>query len=84
MAEAEQETLEDAMTTNQERHYMDVAADCKVSSKALQQVLEDIELESRTEGEAGTPGGSNTFELLQSSSIHRLGLGVHDLTLFVS
>ena len=84
IAEAEQETLEDAMTTNQQRHFMNVAADCKVSNQTLQNVLDDIEVQSQTDIVTAAPGGSNTFELLQSSNIHRLGLGIHDLTLFVS
>lgn len=82
MAVAEQETLEDDMSTNQERHYMNVAAECKVSNQTLQHFLEDIELTSQPNGvPEAAAGDSNAFELLPYSSIHRLGLGVHDLTL---
>ena len=85
MAETEQETPEHAMTANQERQFTSVAAECKVSNQTLLSVLEDIELESWAQGDTapGASNGSNAFELLPSSSIHRLGLGVHDLTMFV-
>ncbi len=80
MAEAEQETLEEAMTTNQERHYMNVAAECKVSNQTLQHFLEDIETKSKIgDNTAVSRGGA--FELLPSASIYRLGLGFSDLTL---
>ena len=72
MAEAEQETLEDAMTTNQDRHYMNAAAECTVSSQTLQAFLDNIELDTNTDN------GDNSrtaVELLPSAGIHRLGLG---------
>lgn len=81
MALAEQETLEDDMTTSQERHYMNVAAECKVSHQALQHVLEDIELTTQPNHVPAVPASANIFELLPHSGIHRLGLGVHDLSL---
>ena len=81
MAMAEQETLEDDMSTNQERHYMNVAAECKVSNQTLQHFLEDNEQESQPNGLPEAAGVADAFELLPYSSIHRLGLGVHDLTL---
>ena len=80
MAVAEQETIEDDMTTTQERHFMNVAAECKVSNQTLQNFLEDIELKSQPNSVPGLPEGANV-ELLPHSSIHRLGLGVHDLSL---
>lgn len=80
MAEAEQETLEEAMTTNRERHYMNVAAECKVSNQTLQNFLEDIEVKSKTGDVSAASKGCNAFELLPSASIHRLGLGFSDLT----
>lgn len=80
LAEAEQETLEDAMTTNQERHYMNTAAECKVSSQTLQAFLDDIELSTHTEKGAETPD-KTAGDILPSSSVHRLGLGISDLTL---
>ena len=79
MAEAEQETLEEAMTTNRERHYMNVAAECKVSNQTLQNCLEDIEIKSKAGDVSAASKGCNAFELLPSASIHRLGLGFSDL-----
>ena len=76
---AEKETLEEAMTTNQDRHFMDVAAECKVSDQALLSLLGDIDVSSTIGDPAAT--GCNVFELLPSASIHRLGLGFSDLTL---
>lgn len=81
MAVAEQEALEDNMSTIQERHYMNVAAECKVSNQTLQHFLEEIEQESQPNEISEAAGVVDTFELLPCSSIHRLGLGVHDLTL---
>lgn len=81
MAVAEQETLEDDMSTTQERHYMNVAAECKVSNQTLLHFLEDIELKSQPNGVPESAGVADAVELLPYSSIHRLGLGVHDLTL---
>lgn len=80
MAEAEQETLEEAMTTNRERHYMNVAAECKVSNQTLQNFLEDIEIKSKMGDVSAASKGCNAFELLPSASIHRLGLGFSNLT----
>lgn len=79
MAEAEQETLAEAMTTNQERHYMNVAAECMVSNQTLQTFLEDIEVKCQTGNTSAISGSSNAFELLPGASIHRLGLGFSDL-----
>ena len=81
MAMAEQETVEEDMTTNQERHYTNVAAECKVSHQTLQHILEDIEVKTQSNQVPEAPGGGNVFELLPYASIHRLGLEVHDLTL---
>lgn len=79
LAEAEQETLEDAMTTNQERHYVNTAAECKVSSQTIQAFLDDITLSTH---KSDTESADKTaIELLPSASIHRLGLGIPDLTL---
>lgn len=79
MAEAEQATLEEAMTTNRERHYMNVAAECKVSNQTLQSLLEDIEAKSKIGDDSAIPGDYIASELLPSASIHRLGLGFADL-----
>ena len=79
MAEAEQETLEDVMTTNKERHYVNTAAECKVSSQTIQAFLDDITLNTHTSREESAD--VTAIELLPSASIHRLGLGIPDLTL---
>lgn len=83
MAEAEQETLEDAMTTNQERHYVNTAAECKVSAQTLQAFFDDIEMNMNT-GTGVDVSDDTAAEILPSTSIHRLGLGISDLTLLAS
>ena len=78
LAEAEQETLEDAMTTNQERHYMNTAAECKVSAQTVHSFLAEIEHHTNSAGAAFAD--DSAVELLASTSIHRLGLGIPALT----
>ena len=80
MAEAEQETLKDA--TNQERHYMNVAAECKVSKQTLQSLLEDIEAKSSAEDGSTASLGHDASSLLPCSNVHRLGCVLSDLTLY--
>lgn len=60
---------------------MNVAAECKVSNQTLQHFLEEIEQKSQPNEVSEAAGVADTFKLLPCSSIHRLGLGVHDLTL---
>ena len=83
MAEAEQQSVEDTVVTNRERLYTSVAAECKVSNQTLQSLLQDIEANSKTDSGSAISVCHNTSSLLPCSSIHRLGLGLSDLTLYV-